>query len=147
MKIHNNDKSQRGQSLVEFSVSMVFVLVLLAGLVDIGRGMFAYMALRDAAQEGAAYGSLNPSMTSAIEDRVVGSSTMLQSLRDEYGESAPVDIQVNYMGSLCTGNGIEVTVTYDDFPVTMPLVGLFLGSQSVDISASAANTILTPKCE
>jgi Flp pilus assembly protein TadG len=135
-----------GQSLLEFSVSMVFVLVLLAALVDLGRGLFTYMALRDAAQEGAAYGSINPTATSTIEDRVFGSSTMLQSLRDQFGNNAPIDIQVNLIGSPCTGNGIELVVTYEDFPLSMPFVGAFIGSQTVDITASAANTILSPKC-
>lgn len=146
MKNKTHQLKEHGQSLLEFSVSMVFVLVLLAGLVDLGRGLFTYMALRDAAQEGAAYGSINPTATSTIEDRVFGSSTMLQSLKDQYGGSAPIDIQVDVIGSPCTGNGIEVLVTYEDFSLSMPFVGAFLGSQTVDISASAANTILSPKC-
>lgn len=142
MKPLNKQRSQRGQSLLEFSVSMVFVLILLAGLVDLGRGLFTYMALRDGAQEGAAYGSLNPTATSTIENRVYGSSTMLQSQQG----TGSIDIQVNITGSPCTGNAIEVIATYNNFPLTMPLVGSFIGSQSVDIHASAENTILTPKC-
>lgn len=142
MKRNDNSSKERGQSLMEFSVSLVFVLVLLAGLVDLGRGLFTYMALRDGAQEGAAYGSLNPTETSTIENRVYGSSTMLQS---QEGTGA-INIQVNITGSACTGNSIEVIVTYNDFPLTMPFVGSFLGSQSVDIHASAENTILSPKC-
>lgn len=142
MKRNDNSSKERGQSLMEFSVSLVFVLVLLAGLVDLGRGLFTYMALRDGAQEGAAYGSLNPTETSTIENRVYGSSTMLQS---QEGTGA-INIQVNITGSACTGNSIEVIVTYHDFPLTMPFVGSFLGSQSVDIHASAENTILSPKC-
>lgn len=146
IKVKHRSK-ESGQSLLEFSVSMIFVLILLAGLVDLGRGLFTYMALRDAAQEGAAYGSINPTATSTIEDRVFGSSTMLQSLRDQFGSDAPIDIQVNIIGSSCTGNGIELVVTYEDFALSMPFVGAFLGSQTVDISAAAANTILSPKCE
>lgn len=146
MKSNKHRLNEHGQSLLEFSVSMVLVLVLLAGLVDLGRGLFTYMALRDAAQEGAAYGSINPTATSTIEDRVFGSSTMLQSLKDQYGSNAPIDIQVDVIGSPCTGNGIEVVVTHEDFSLSMPFVGAFLGSQTVDISAAAANTILSPKC-
>ena len=142
MKKINQISTERGQSLMEFSVSLVFVLVLLAGLVDLGRGLFTYMALRDGAQEGAAYGSLNPTETSTILNRVYGSSTMLQSQKDE----GTIDIQVNITGSACTGNAIEVIATYNDFPLTMPFVGSFLGSQTVDIHASAENTILSPKC-
>lgn len=147
MKHNDQVAYQKGQSLVEFSVGMVLVLILLGSLVDAGRGLFTYMALRDAAQEGSAYGSLNPTATANIEDRIFGSSTMLQGLQAPGGGSSPIDVDVNIIGAACTGNGIEVRVTYNDFPLTMPFVGIFLGSQSVDISAVATDTILSPKCE
>lgn len=147
MKHNKQFQHQKGQSLVEFSVGMVLVLVLLGSLVDAGRGLFAYMALRDAAQEGSAYGSLNPTATAAIEDRVFGSSTLLQGLQPPGEATSPIDIDVNIIGAACTGNGIEVRVTYNDFPLTMPFVSIFLGSQSIDISAVATDTILSPKCE
>lgn len=138
--------NNKGQSLVEFSVGMVLVLILLGSLVDAARGLFTYMALRDAAQEGSAYGSLNPTATATIADRVFGSSTMLQGLQAPGGGS-PIAVNVNIIGAACTGNGIEVRVTYNDFPLTMPFVSIFLGSQSIDISAVATDTILSPKCQ
>lgn len=52
-----NPKEQ-GQSLIELSLSLVMLLILLAGLVDLGRGFFTYITLRDAAQEGASYASV-----------------------------------------------------------------------------------------
>jgi len=139
--------NERGQALIEFTISMVLVLVLLSGLVDFGRAVFAYMSLRDAAQEGASFGSVNPTETAAIEDRVFGSSDILQSLEDQFGGSAPVTIQVNLSGDACLGDEVEVVVSYEDFPLTMPFVGTFLGKQSVDLSATAADTILSPGCE
>lgn len=148
MKRKNSGSTQRGQSLVEFSISMVLILILLAGLVDFGRAVFTYMALRDAAQEGATYGAVNPTLTSAIEDRVFGSSTTLQGLKSP-GESgtSPVTIDISIIGSACTGNGIQVDVSYDAFPLTMPFIGSLIGSQTVGISATATDTILSPKCE
>lgn len=139
--------NHKGQSLVEFSVGMVLVLILLGSLVDAARGLFTYMALRDAAQEGSAYGSLNPTATAVIRDRVFGSSTMLQGLQAPGGGTSPIAVDVNIIGAACTGNGIEVRVTYNDFPLTMPFVSIFLGSQSIDISAVATDTILSPKCQ
>jgi Flp pilus assembly protein TadG len=44
---------QRGQSLVEFAVSSVVLLLLIGGLVDIGRSVFVSEALSNAAREGA----------------------------------------------------------------------------------------------
>ena len=47
---------QRGQSLVEFAVSAVVLLLLVGGLVDIGRSIFVTEALSNAAREGARHG-------------------------------------------------------------------------------------------
>jgi Flp pilus assembly protein TadG len=47
---------QRGQSLVEFAVSSVVLLLLVGGLVDIGRSIFVQEALSNAAREGARRG-------------------------------------------------------------------------------------------
>jgi Flp pilus assembly protein TadG len=44
---------QRGQSLVEFALSSVVLLLLVGGLVDIGRGIFVSESLSNAAREGA----------------------------------------------------------------------------------------------
>ena len=49
--------NQRGQSLVEFAVSSVVLLLLLGGLVDIGRSIFVSEALSNAAREGARHGA------------------------------------------------------------------------------------------
>jgi Flp pilus assembly protein TadG len=47
---------QRGQSLVEFAVSSVVLLLLIGGLVDIGRSIYVSEALSNAAREGARHG-------------------------------------------------------------------------------------------
>lgn len=50
----------RGQSLVELAISLTVMLLLLAGAVTFGMALFSYVAIRDAAQEGALYGSMYP---------------------------------------------------------------------------------------
>ncbi|HVS49911.1 MAG TPA: TadE/TadG family type IV pilus assembly protein [Candidatus Dormibacteraeota bacterium] len=48
--------SQRGQSMVEFALSSVVLLLLVGGLVDIGRAIYTSEALSNAAREGARHG-------------------------------------------------------------------------------------------
>jgi Flp pilus assembly protein TadG len=48
---------QGGQSLVEFAVSSVVLLLLVGGLVDIGRSIYVSEALSNAAREGARHGA------------------------------------------------------------------------------------------
>lgn len=133
-------QEEKGQSLIEFAISLVILLILLAGLVDTGRALFTYLALRESAEEGALYGSTDPSNTGAIQARALNSSDMVRGLSSE------VNVQVNVMGSACTGNAISVTVTYSNFPITMPFLGAIIGSQTIPISAKATNTILRPGC-
>jgi Flp pilus assembly protein TadG len=47
---------QKGQSLVEFALSSVVLLLLVGGLVDIGRAIYITEALSNAAREGARHG-------------------------------------------------------------------------------------------
>jgi Flp pilus assembly protein TadG len=48
--------NQRGQSLVEFALSSVVLLLLVGGLVDIGRAIYIGEALSNATREGARHG-------------------------------------------------------------------------------------------
>jgi Flp pilus assembly protein TadG len=142
--IQHKTRTEKGQSMVEFAVGMVVLIVLLAGIVDGGRALFTYMALRDAAQEGALFGSVNPTNNGAIQARVYGSSNVVQSL---VAGGNTVNVQVNIIGSACSGHGIQVTVSFDNFTLTMPFLGTLIGSQTVGISASATDTILSPACQ
>ena len=136
----NHPRSERGQSLTEMALSMVILLILLGGVVDLGRAFFTYMALRDSVQEGALYGSINPTLTQEIKNHVLDSSEMIPDLITND------DITVELIGAACTGNSIRVRAVYPDFPVTMPLLGTILGRQTVSISASVIDTILSPAC-
>ena len=48
--------SQHGQSMVEFALSSVVLLLLVGGLVDIGRAIYINEALGNSAREGARHG-------------------------------------------------------------------------------------------
>lgn len=51
-------RDERGQSLTEFAVILPLLLLLLCGICDFGRLMFAYMQLNNAAQETVRQGGL-----------------------------------------------------------------------------------------
>jgi Flp pilus assembly protein TadG len=54
---HPDKIGQRGQSLVEFALSSVVLLLLVGGLVDIGRAIYITEGLSSAAREGARHGA------------------------------------------------------------------------------------------
>ena len=134
---------ENGQGLVEFAMVLVIMMILLAGVVDLGRAFFTFLSLRDAAQEGAAYASINPGDSVNIINRVRNSSARPVNLND----TANIGVQINLTGAACAGNGVEVLVTYDQFPLTMPFLGSILGAQTIPIRARITDTILTPPCK
>src|SRR5438270_13452281 len=53
------ERIQRGQAVVEFALVLPVLLLLLAGAVDLGNGFQTYIALTNAAREGAHFGINN----------------------------------------------------------------------------------------
>ncbi len=127
----------RGQSLTEFALGITFILVLMAGVMDLGRAYFSFLSLRDAAQEGALYGSLAPPDTTGIRARVRDSSGWPV----DFSTFTDGQIQVVITGPACAGNEIKVTVNLD-FMLAAP----FLGGQALPLVADATDTILQPPC-
>ncbi len=149
--------TERGQSLVELSISLVVLLMLLAGAVEFGMAFFQFVQLRDAAQEGALYGSMNPYVDSngnkafntgepvnqaGIETRVRSSSSSPIDLSD----SSIVTVTASSAdGSnlFCEGHGLQVTVSYTH-KVFMPFVSAI--TEEIPLTATVTDTILSPVC-
>ena len=165
---NHNQKRESGQSLVELAISLVVLLTLLAGLVDLGRGFFTFITLRDAAQEGASYASViskSPLETSgdltaycsAITDRVLITTKDLNGgvsngpiNLEALSDAGEITVQTEIGGTdcssvtvsdICLGGAVSVRVTYDNFMMTMPFMGAIIGSQSIPLSAIVVDTI------
>ena len=68
MKVEKHQVNiENGQSFVEMAIALVILLLLVGGIVDLGRAFFSTMTLRDAVQEGALYGSIDPTNTTTIK--------------------------------------------------------------------------------
>jgi Flp pilus assembly protein TadG len=151
-------KTERGQSLVELAISLVVLLFLLSGIVEFGLAFFQFVQLRDAAQEGALFGSTNPAMVDdagGIMDRIKGSSNTPIDLPTKVNDGTPtavtVEIKVNgylsgttdYANRACEGNAIEVKVSYTH-NVFMPFMCPVIGICEIPLNARVTDTILTP---
>ncbi len=163
---------QRGQSLVELAISLTVMLLLLSGAVSFGMALFSYVAIRDAAQEGALYGSFNPYIDSnhngkydtgelngaTICARVKAASDSPVNMNafacttDGAASHAGNNIDVSATtGSACEGvtgstpNGVQVRVEYN-YPIIMPYIGGIIGSDHIHLNAVVTDTILEPRC-
>ena len=144
-----------GQSLIELAVALPIILLILIGTFDFGMALFSYSIMRDAAQEGALYGSFNPGNKAEIENRarnilprdegVVFSSPI--DLRD----TSAVVVDIRNFGGACQGisggsaNRVQVRVIYQ-YPILTPFAGEIVGSDTIRLTSTATNVILQPPC-
>jgi hypothetical protein len=138
-----NRRRERGQSLIETAAGLIVLLLLLAGLVDLGRAFFARVALLDAAEEGALYGAYKPSDMYGIEGRIRDQSDGPV----DFSDSSKVQVSVEYpdKGKACAGYTLRVVLDHEVTIIT-PFLGAILGSQTIPLSVSSESLILSPEC-
>lgn len=142
-RLNRSKRGERGQSMIELALSISVLMVLLAGTIDLGRAFFAWLAMRDAAQEGASYASFHPADSTGIDARV--RSTFADMIKDP---SAIVTVGIDYSGPLCLDDPqsiVTVNVEYQNFPITMPFLGALIGD-TVIIRATINDAIILPLC-
>jgi len=105
---------ERGSSLVEMALTLPMLLLLLFGVLDLGRAVYAQNVITNAAREGARFGAIAPGDSQAIQTQT---ETAIVGL-----DMSAVTVTVTQ-----TSNTIRVTVTYQFNSIT-PLVGQFLGA-------------------
>ena len=141
-------RSEKGQSLVELAVSLVLILTLLAGVVDLGRLLFEYLAMRDAAQEAAAYATVYPSACNQTIERA----------RVDLANNDPSQVSVTVLingvecqnaapSDACAAKPIKIIIHEPKFRMTMPFLGSLLGIQTIDLSATVNSAVIRPPCE
>jgi hypothetical protein len=124
-------RKENGQSMVELALSITILLILLAGTVDLGRAFFTWQQMRDAAQEGASYASICP--TGNVTARVLANL------------NPPSAFSVDPGTGTSQGDTRTITVS-TNLPITMPFLSTILGSDTIHITATIKDTILTSKC-
>ena len=114
-------KSERGANLVEFALVIPLLLLMLVGVADLGRAFQTYIAITNAAREGARYASRWPKyrgdIVEAVVEEALGSGL---TLADEDVEIVNLDGQ--------GGETIAVAVSYDLPLILGGLLGLPDGS-------------------
>lgn len=138
---------EAGQGLVEFALVIPIILVLIVGALDLGRAVYAYNTIANAARNGARVAAVNQIATSpdCNEDRPVEDiADPHWSIKRCAASSAltlgvqPADVTIAYRaptgstmtctsGALHVGCIATVTVSYTYAPIT-PIIGSMVGS-------------------
>lgn len=104
---------ERGQSLVEFTLLIPFLLVMLFGGIEVGRAVYVQNAITNAAYEGADYAMRNPTDFEGVRQKVLRMAVGVPLSTD--------DIEISC--SPCEGNAqIVVTINYRFEPIFTPLI-------------------------
>jgi Flp pilus assembly protein TadG len=126
-------KSERGQGIIELAIALPVLLLLLLGVLDVGRAYWALVSLKDAVSEGAQYAAAYPTRTTEICQRAAESSTALVVL-------APDMFTVDYVDPPTSGQPITVTVAYD-FWLVNPVINAMVPDGKLTLSAADTRVI------
>lgn len=117
-------RSVHAQSLVEFALLVPLLMLILLGAIDLGRAFSAYVAITNAAREGARYGSAhfrdgsgnlnaaamaNRAIQEASLNGIVITSSDVQVVCAPFGGSS---YSAAYCASATMGDQLRVTVTH-----------------------------------
>lgn len=106
----------RGQSLVEFALVLILLLVIAAGAVDLGRAFHSTIIITNASREGARYLTRHPDDAASAFSGTKNAA--VQEAGGSYITLQPADVTVlPNQPSLPPGTEVTVTVGYTFEPV------------------------------
>ena len=114
---------ERGQALLEFSLVIMFLLLLVFGIVDFSRVFFGYATMANGVREGARYAIVHPDDDAGIEEAARAMMVVI---------GAPVEVTVAFPDQEddgdpnCRSTRCRVVVTArSDFSVWTPIIPNF----------------------
>jgi hypothetical protein len=140
---------ERGQSLVELALVFVLLLWLVSIILDLGRAYYVIVALENAAEEGAAYASIDPScLQERYEDpgcNDPNNAIWRAKHENPGGLLSPelIDITFSFTTPLAPGEPIIVNASYP-YKVMTPLGGTILGTDTITLTGSAMRIVMMP---
>jgi Flp pilus assembly protein TadG len=142
----NFKKAEKGQSLVEFSLGLVFILLIVCGLLDLGRLYFTHVALEDAAGEAALYLSLNPHCVHATDGvECANPNNADYRVRNSGGQEvdwSKASINFDVPQPYGVGETVKVSVSYT-YQLLTPIIPKIVGVNPITLGSSATQTIIT----
>ncbi len=96
-------ESKRGQNLVELALLLPILLIIVIGILDLGRSFYYYVAITNAAREGARYAAVHPGS---------GDPAVRTHVSNELSPAIMIDTNdVHVARTMVPGQPSEITVT------------------------------------
>ncbi len=142
----------RGQSVVEFALILPVMLLLLAAAIDLGRLFYAYVAVENAAKEGAFFGARNPLCDDGVNTNCGNPNNVLWHVANEAPNlgsqfSTTVACRDNAgtlmqpINNCLDGMKYQVTVTYP-FRLITPILSSIFGA-GMTLHAESQATVIS----
>ena len=96
-RTRDHRRRQRGQSLVEFAISSMVLLLLAMGLIDLSRAFYFSVSLQGAAREGARHGAWFN--TASRENIYLDDADVMTAVRDSLHGAGFTDAKIHFIGS------------------------------------------------
>jgi Flp pilus assembly protein TadG len=129
---------ERGQSIVELALALPILLIVLLGLLDLGRAYYVLVALEDMAAEGATYAAIHPGDVAEIQTRTAAASSGLV----EVDTSAVLFECPTCAGGPSGGDSVTVTVPYT-FTFVTPFASLFVEDGWIELRGTATGVVIS----
>jgi len=119
----DSERSERGDTLVEFALISFVLMTIIIGILDFGRAVYAYSVVANCAREGARYAITAPDDHTGIADVV---------------QSRAVGLDPSQLTVVVANeeSAVRVSVSYN-FELITPLITDVLGSGSLTLASSA----------
>lgn len=131
--------ARRGQSLVEFALVLPLFLLFIFGIVDLGRGVFAYNAIQNSAREGVRVAIVDQNMSvivAEVQKHAIGLGLRSSDVQLQFLEpDTMADPCVTPVAISCE---VEILVDYDFVPAT-PIIGNLIGT--IHMSAASRQPV------
>src|SRR5215216_1917164 len=145
---HQIERLQRGQSLVEMAFGFVLLLIVLSGLLDIGRAYFTYIAMEDGAGEAALYLAIDPDCGQASDHpedpgRCADPNNATFRAREAGNENINwSNAKIDFSRPRVYAVGAQVSVTIE-YPMTLlsPFMPRFAGMNPIFLKVQATQII------
>jgi len=115
--------------MIEFAIILPVLLLILLGIIDLGRLFYSYEAVANAAREGARYCALHRGDTAGTQARIIA----------EIGGRVPLDLSQTVCQPAMGGEQITVTV-HSPFALFTPILNNAVNNP-IDLAASASMVV------
>src|SRR4029079_5993495 len=118
------DSSERGATLVEFSIAVTVLLTSMFAVLEFGRALWTHNALADAARRGARYATLHDQGDSGSVQNMVVYGNSAGSGQPLLPNLSTGNVSVNYSNPYQINKGtVSVSITGYQFQFVIPIVG------------------------